>query len=93
MKFEFIDVQWLHSFKDEPTRIVSQLDALRKEIRKLEFFRSGIVGYAYDKHATHGTILGTVPIPSLSEINADPQFAGVLMFESEFEALWSRYVF
>ncbi|MFT9639724.1 DUF6881 domain-containing protein, partial [Alcaligenes phenolicus] len=92
MQFEFIDVQWRHHFEAEPTRLVSELDEHRMETRKLEFFRDGQVGYACAGHATCGTALGLVPVPSLSEINADPEFAGAMISSAEFEALWSTHV-
>lgn len=92
MQVEFIDVQWLHHFEAEPTRLVSELDEHRMETRKLEFFRDGRVGYAWGDHASYGTALGLVPVPSLSEINADPEFAGAMITAAEFEALWSTHV-
>lgn len=38
---KYIDVAWRHDFADEPVRLVSELDELRFETRKLEFFRDG----------------------------------------------------
>ncbi|WP_454734392.1 DUF6881 domain-containing protein [Cupriavidus pauculus] len=66
-RFEYIDIQWLHHFGAEPTYLVAELDELRMEIRKLEFFRDGRVGYAYSGHAAYGTELGVMPVPLLRD--------------------------
>ncbi|WP_257993554.1 DUF6881 domain-containing protein [Cupriavidus pauculus] len=92
MRFEFIDVQWLHHFEAEPTRLVSELDENRMETRKLEFFRDGRVGYACAGHTAYGTELGLVPVPSLSEISSDPEFVGAMITAAEFDILWSTHV-
>ncbi|WP_439893095.1 DUF6881 domain-containing protein (plasmid) [Ralstonia sp. 25C] len=92
MRPEYIDVQWRHSSDADPTRLVSELDVQRMEIRKLEFFGDGRVGYASADHTSHGTALGLLPVPPLAEINADPQFVGVGITAAEFSALWLKHV-
>ncbi|WP_420993620.1 DUF6881 domain-containing protein [Cupriavidus sp. 30B13] len=89
---EFIDVQWRHSLGTEPTRLVSELDEQRMEIRKLEFFADGRVGYAWAEHTAHGTELGLLPVPPLTEINAAAEFIGTTITAAEFDALWSTHV-
>lgn len=87
----YIDVQWNHSHADEPTRLVSELDAERWERRKLEFFPDGRVGYASHTGTTHGTRLGDAPVPPLPEINAQAEFDGTELDAAAFELLWSIY--
>ncbi|GAA0765558.1 hypothetical protein LRH25_09090 [Ideonella azotifigens] len=89
---EYIDVLWLHELADSPVRLVSELDAQRYETRKLEFFRSGAVGFANERQASSGTELGQMEVPPLAEINQDPEFRGTLIDESVFEALWRLHV-
>ncbi|WP_232457234.1 DUF6881 domain-containing protein [Burkholderia ubonensis] len=86
-----IDALWKHAFETEPIRLVSALDHARYEVRKLEFFRDGRVGFANETRSSLGTELGTVPVPSLVEINADPEFEAKEISMETFEALWSRY--
>jgi hypothetical protein len=88
---EYIDVQWLHQNSQDPIRLVSEVDAQRYEIRKLEFFRNGVVGYASKLSATDGTSLGELPIPSLAEINMSPEFNGLTITKAAFEALWQSH--
>ena len=88
---EYIDVQWLHQNGEYPIRLVSELDAQRYEIRKLEFFRNGAVGYASKLHATDGTDLGKLPVPPLAEINMSPEFNGATITAAVFESLWQSH--
>lgn len=88
---EIIDVLWEGRSSDEPHRLVSLLNTQRFETRKLEFFRSGEVGSASESHKTTRTALGSMAVPSLEEINADPEFSGKPMLAPEFEQLWSHH--
>ena len=89
---EYIDVMWHHELNQEPTRLVSELDAERYEVRKLEFFRSGAVGFAYTGQHSEGTELGELPVPPLAEINASPEFTGISIAGTAFEQLWHEHV-
>lgn len=89
---KYIDVAWRHDFADEPVRLVSELDELRFETRKLEFFRDGRVGFAYDDTEMLDTRLAYLECPSIAEINADPQFHAVELSAEEFERLWAMHV-
>ena len=88
----YIDVAWRHDDPGDPIRLVSELNDQRYETRKLEFFRDGRVEYASARVSRGTKGIGAVPVPSLDEINADPQFHGVPIESAEFEALWERYV-
>jgi hypothetical protein len=87
----YIDVAWKSSAVSDPVRLVSELDPHRFETRKLEFFRNGEVGSASGSHRTAHTRLGSETVPSLPEINADPQFCGLELSAPEFLRLWSQY--
>ncbi len=50
------------------------MDENRYEIRKLEFFNDGAIGYADKTIHTEETDLGLLPVPALNEINKDKQF-------------------
>ena len=89
---EYIDVEWIHKKIADPVRLVSELDACRSEIRKLEFFLDGKVGFASRSQNSHGTELGIeYAVPSLAEINQSPEFNGVSISSQDFETLWSMY--
>ena len=65
---EYIDIQWIQESHDHPFRLVSELDTQRYEIRKLEFFSGGRVGFASSAGRSPNTNLGSDPVPSLDEI-------------------------
>jgi len=87
----YIDVRWHHADDEEPVRLISEIDGSGFETRKLEFYRDGRVGWA-ERCASHlGAELGIAPVPSLAEINIDPQFVGVELEAVAFEALWKQH--
>lgn len=85
----YIDVIWHTVDSGDPVRLVSELDELGLESRKLEFFRDGVVGFADAETSTNGCALGEVAMPPLAEINANREFSGVVIAASEFEFLWA----
>ena len=87
----YVDVLWLHTDDALPVRIVSELDAQRHEVRKLEFFRTHGVGFADADFAFGRTELDAAPLPELDRINADPRRHGVEICAWEFDVLWLRH--
>lgn len=85
---EYISVVWSSGSKENPIRMVSELDADRFERRKLEFFEDGSVDAASDSQETPRTALGTMAVPTVEEINIDRQFTAQSITAADFEALW-----
>lgn len=88
----YISVRWIHAHPEKPTLLVSELNAARLELRKIEYFKNGRVGTASRGHSNGGTLLGTKPVPALEEINADRQFVAEEISEVEFNTQWDAYV-
>ena len=86
----YIRVAWLHSFPDEPCLLYSEIDIERREIRKVEEFPNGCLGFACAETSSPKTKLGEEPIPPLVEIAADPQFSPVEITKAQFEAIWDK---
>jgi Domain of unknown function (DUF6881) len=82
--------RWLHDSPDYPVELWSALDTQRYEVRKIAIWRDGRVGYATTTEEVGGTMLGTVPVPPLDEIAADPQFEPQAISQEAFEAEWRR---
>jgi hypothetical protein len=87
---KYLKVTWTHDFSDEPFELLSELDERRFEIRKIEYFRNGRVGYATSNMTLGDTRLGVVPVPEDQDIAKDPQFAIGHLDSIEFEAAWKR---
>lgn len=83
---------WLHDFEEEPYRLVSEIGEDEYETRKLEFFRAGEVGYAFSEAHTANTMLGTMEVPMLEEINSQSEFQGKNISRHEFDRLWKQHV-
>lgn len=84
----YIRVLWRHAFPDDPVALWSELDADRGEVRKVEIWSGGRVGYASNAGEVGGTRLGDVPVPPLGEINLDPQFHAEMIAKDDFERCW-----
>lgn len=86
----YIRVQWIHSHPGHPVELYSELDDGCWEIRKVEIFPDGRVGFASATETAHSTELGEATVPPLEEIAADPQFRPEEISKEEFERVWAR---
>ena len=84
----YIRVRWLHSLPDEPVELWSELDADRRELRKVEIWADGQIGYASADSESGGTKLGERSVPSLEDIAADAQFRPEVISQLCFEDCW-----
>ncbi len=89
---EYLKVEWIHGWDDEPIVIYSEIDGRRREIRKIEVFRNGRVGYAVGKVAQGGTLLSETPLPPLYSIASDRQFKPHKITQQSFEQVWKENV-
>lgn len=85
---KYILVKWLHHFDNEPILLYSELDDSRFEIRKVEIFPNGKIGYASKFEEFGPARLGTEPVPPISEIAKDPEFDPKEITQDEFEKVW-----
>ncbi len=84
----YLRVLWHHDHAEEPTELWSEIDDNSREIRKLEKFRDGSVGWADGDETSAGTRLGIEPLPPLDLISCDPEFRVVVITYDEFEQEW-----
>jgi hypothetical protein len=88
----YIDVNWAHESEKYPYRLISEIGNNQFEVRKLEFFRNGKIGFASGVSNTENTMLGIVEVSPLEEINSDNEFQGKNISKQEFELIWQKYV-
>jgi hypothetical protein len=86
----YLKVKWIHSFPDQPVFIYSELDHERWELRKVEIFSNGRMGYAGPEVEVGGTGLGTMPLPPFEEIAKNPVFEPEVISKAEFDAIWAK---
>lgn len=88
----YISIDWKHNFADEPIKIYSEMDSEGWEKRKIEIFADGSMAFASPESHFGDSYLSEAQLPSLSEINSDPQFRGRKIEQTEFGRLWSQLV-
>ena len=86
----YLQVRWSHALPNEPVEIYGELDDTGWEIRKVEIFADGAIGFASCSEESHSTILGEKPWPPLEEIADDPQFKPEQISKEEFERIWEN---
>jgi hypothetical protein len=85
----YLHVRWIHSSPTEPVEIFSEVDDEGYEVRKVEVFPDGHVGFADDREQACTTELGEKPVPDLEAIAADPQFQPRWISKEDFEKAWT----
>lgn len=86
----YLRVQWIHFHPGEPIEIYSEATEDGWEMRKVELFRDGSVGFASPSEGMGSTMLSLEPLPSLEEIASDPQFKPAEISREEFEKMWEK---
>jgi hypothetical protein len=87
-EMRYIHVTWFHDHLDEPMELYSELDDEAREVRKVEVFGDGNLGFADALESSNSTRLGLEPVPPLKEIALDAQFRPEEIAKDEFERLW-----
>jgi hypothetical protein len=85
---QYIRVRWNHDRSDEPVELWSELDAGSWEVRKVEVFPDGRLGFASRDESTEDTELGLAPVPAFEEIARDPEFSPEPITQAQFEDVW-----
>jgi len=86
----YLRVHWSHFHPDEPIEIYSEINENGWEVRKVELFPDGSVGFASPSEGMGSTMLSLEPLPAPEEIASDPQFRPVEISREEFEKVWER---
>lgn len=92
---EYYKIQWIHNFEDEPVLIFSEVGEDKYETRKVEIYKNGKIGYAFENLEFNGAGLSEKPFPPLNELNGKDEYEEILTSEisiGEFEAIWQDNV-
>lgn len=87
---KYIAVRWKHQDPDEPILLYCEIDDAGWEVRKVDVYRDGRIGYADESESMGDTWLASEPVPPLAEIASDPQFEPTEITKDEFEQIWSK---
>jgi hypothetical protein len=86
----FIRVHWKHGNAEDPITLYSELDEERWEVRKVEVFADGRIGYANERGSFGMTSLGDQPVPALEVIADNPEFDPVEITRAEFNDIFDK---
>ena len=86
----FIRVGWKHSNPEHPISLYSEIDEERWEVRKVDLFADGRLGYASARGTFGNTLLGDHPVPSVVELASNPEFEPAEISRTEFEVVWDK---
>lgn len=89
---QFLKIEWNHEIVDEPYIIYAELDDVGYEIRKIEIYKNGRIGYATQSSEFGGSILSEHPYPTVEEIAANAEFIPEQISKEEFESIWRESV-
>jgi hypothetical protein len=76
----------------DPLEYYVEFDALRNEIRKVEVYPDGRIGYATQEKNTPGTELGLLHAPPFSEILKIEGLDSRQITAQEFQVMWQKAV-
>lgn len=82
-------VVWHHDHPDEPVVLYSEVDS-GFEVRKVEVYQDGRHEYADGSRLTGTTMLGEKMMPSVEEIDEEPEFSAEAISAEDFERAWRR---
>ena len=83
-----LKVRWKHQSSHDPVILLSEIDSNRFEVRKVEIYADGRMGFANENASAEDTVLGEKAISSASEIARDSQFLVASINVQEFEEVW-----
>ncbi len=86
---EYLAVEWQHDLPDMPIEMYSELDGRRMEVRKVEVFKGGALGFASATNSKPPTKLGIEALPSFQEIASQLDFKPRLSSAAEFDKMWA----
>lgn len=84
----YLRVRWKHERSDGLSMSYSELDEERYEVRRVNVFVDGRVGYADGRRESVETTLGEAAVPPFDEIAANPEVEPFTISRAEFETVW-----
>lgn len=85
---QYWKVRWIHEFNTEPYLIYGELTSELEEIRKVQVYKTGKLGYASMNGIEYLAISSECNWSPKEEIELDSQFVVEVISKNEFEKIW-----
>lgn len=87
----YVLVEWTHDEEDEPYQIYSELDESRRETRKVEFYKNGLI-FSYGAERGNFDALEKAPFPEdLRSIGLEtPEKTAKSISPAHFFEIWNQ---
>jgi hypothetical protein len=85
----YLKVLWHHKSPDDPVTIWSEIDEDGYEVRKVEQYADGRIGYADSTTSAGGSVLGEFPVPEIQEISRYEEFSPAVISQKAFQKKWA----
>jgi hypothetical protein len=99
---EWIKIDWINTYEDEPYVIFMELTDDRQNTRKIELYKNGKIGYAIGEIEINGVRLNEEKFPTVNEYNIlnleqhptddDEVLLASNIGKDEFEDLWFKSI-
>jgi hypothetical protein len=86
----YLTIKWVHKNPADPVQIYSEIGNDSYELRRIEVWANGRKGFADANEQQGGTELSVMPIPTLAEIAAQPEYEPKAIVAEEFHKLWLK---
>ena len=87
----YVRIDWTHDYDSEPIAIYSEINHEGYEVRKIELYRDGQVGFAQGEIEYNGAGLSEKTFPPLDELNSQDEWdetRAELIHKEDFERVW-----
>ena len=86
----YLYIKWVHKDPGAPIHLYSEIGDDGYETRKVEVWSDGRKGFADSSEEKGGTALGFMPVPSLKEIAARPEYQPKEISVEDFQKIWLK---
>jgi len=86
----YLYVKWVHKNPADPVHLYSEIGDDSYERRRVEIWADGRKGFADESEEKGGTGLSSLPVPSLKEIAAQPEFQPKAIAAEDFQKIWLK---
>jgi len=86
----YLYIKWVHKDPSAPVHIYSEIGDDSYERRKVEVYKDDRKGFADGSEEVGGTALGVMPVPSLEDIAAQPEYQPEDISAEDFQKIWMK---